>query len=146
MHDAAEAQRRESCESSRLICCSSRLTVCELQHCLTTSIRSDGSLLKRVSGSEFRQECVIYSIRMKLLDPATEGGLSKEERGFETAQLRGRHWVITAANGAEARAGEIALRTASWPVHTLQFDWSVAAVRSRVSVSPGAVLLTFARR
>ena len=37
----------------------------------------------------------VYSIRIKLLAPAEEGGMSAAERGFETAQLSTRHWVLT---------------------------------------------------
>ena len=39
------------------------------------------------------QGCCIYSIRIRLL-PAAEGGLSPQERGFETCQLHSRHWLL----------------------------------------------------
>ena len=43
----------------------------------------------------------IYSIRIRLLDPSEEGGLSEEARGFRTAQLRSRHWLISKGEGEE---------------------------------------------
>ena len=39
------------------------------------------------------QGCCIYSIRIRLL-PAAEGGLSPQERGFDTCQLHSRHWLL----------------------------------------------------
>jgi uncharacterized protein affecting Mg2+/Co2+ transport len=39
-----------------------------------------------------------YSIRVRLLAAGEEGHVPAAERGFETCQLRGRHWIIT--NGA----------------------------------------------
>jgi F-box protein 3 len=42
-----------------------------------------------------------YSIRLALLSPGEEGYLTPEQRGFETAQLRARHWILRAADGAE---------------------------------------------
>lgn len=41
----------------------------------------------------------MYSIRCRLLPPDEEGGMSGDERGFTTAQLHTRHWVLTAADG-----------------------------------------------
>ena len=41
----------------------------------------------------------VYSIRLKLLAPDEEGGLSAAERGFETAQLSTRHWRLVQASG-----------------------------------------------
>lgn len=43
----------------------------------------------------------VYSIRIKLLAPAEEGGMSAAERGFETAQLSTRHWVLTKSSGEQ---------------------------------------------
>jgi len=44
---------------------------------------------------------VIYSIRLALLSEGEEGGLSRQARGFETAQLRSRHWIITDLDGEQ---------------------------------------------
>lgn len=44
---------------------------------------------------------MIYSIRLRILDPAEPGGMRPEERGFETAQLRGRHWLLRSISGEE---------------------------------------------
>ena len=43
----------------------------------------------------------VYSIRLPLLADGRPGALSADERGFETCQLRGRHWLITDASGRE---------------------------------------------
>ena len=43
----------------------------------------------------------VYSIRLSLLAEGMPGALSADERGFETCQLRGRHWLITDASGRE---------------------------------------------
>jgi uncharacterized protein affecting Mg2+/Co2+ transport len=40
----------------------------------------------------------VYSIRLLLLSPGEEGYMSAEERGFETAQLNTRHWVLRQAS------------------------------------------------
>ena len=45
----------------------------------------------------------VYSIRLSLLAEGMPGALSADERGFETCQLRGRHWLITDASGREDR-------------------------------------------
>jgi len=42
---------------------------------------------------------VVYSIRIRLLAPGEEGGLTATARGFVTAQLCSRHWVITDRSG-----------------------------------------------
>ena len=42
----------------------------------------------------------VYSIRVRLLRPDEEGGASAEERGFGTAQLKSRHWVLRKSGGA----------------------------------------------
>ena len=55
----------------------------------------------------------VYSIRLTLLKPSGEEGgspegLTAEQRGFETAQLRSRHWVITPApSSAGIQGGEV---------------------------------------
>lgn len=41
----------------------------------------------------------VYSIRIRLLAPDEEGGLSVAARGFETAQLNTRHWRLHQADG-----------------------------------------------
>ena len=41
----------------------------------------------------------VYSIRLKLLSPAEEGGLSASERGFETCQLKERKWLLAQRDG-----------------------------------------------
>jgi len=41
----------------------------------------------------------VYSVRLRLLTPEEEGGLSAEERGFTTCQLDTRHWTMHKANG-----------------------------------------------
>ena len=41
----------------------------------------------------------VYSIRIALLREGEEGALSAAERGFETAQLNTRHWIITRRDG-----------------------------------------------
>jgi F-box protein 3 len=41
----------------------------------------------------------VYSIRLRLLSADEEGGLSPAERGFETAQLRSRHWILGQTSG-----------------------------------------------
>ena len=45
----------------------------------------------------------VYSIRIRLLTPGEDGYMSAAERGFETAQLCTRHWVITSADGEASR-------------------------------------------
>lgn len=39
----------------------------------------------------------VYSIRIKLLCPGEAGYQSSLQRGFDTCQLRSRHWVITSS-------------------------------------------------
>ena len=41
----------------------------------------------------------VYSIRIKLLASSEDGGLSAEERGFETCQLKERKWILSQRNG-----------------------------------------------
>lgn len=43
----------------------------------------------------------IYSVRIRLVEPGEDGSLSSSERGFETCQLRSRHWKITANDTGE---------------------------------------------
>ena len=40
-----------------------------------------------------------YSIQLRILRPDEEGGLSEEERGFSTCQLKSRHWTIVDGDG-----------------------------------------------
>merc|ERR1719416_228534 len=42
----------------------------------------------------FERSMWSYSIRIRLLVPGEEGYQTAEQRGFETAQLRERHWII----------------------------------------------------
>jgi hypothetical protein len=42
----------------------------------------------------------IYSVRLKLLSPDEEGGLSEEERGFSSCQLDSRHWSMRMRDGS----------------------------------------------
>ena len=41
------------------------------------------------------QGSCIYSIRLQLLPATEEGGLTEQQRGFATCQLRSRHWVLS---------------------------------------------------
>jgi hypothetical protein len=40
-------------------------------------------------------DVVVYSIRIRLLEPGESGYMTPEERGFETCQLMTRHWILT---------------------------------------------------
>jgi hypothetical protein len=42
----------------------------------------------------------IYSVRLKLLSPDEEGGLSNEQRGFTSCQLQSRHWAMRMRDGS----------------------------------------------
>lgn len=41
------------------------------------------------------QGSCIYSIRLRMLPETEEGGLTEQQRGFATCQLRSRHWVLS---------------------------------------------------
>jgi len=65
---------------------------------VTNGIRVTASAVFSV---EQRSPAMIYSIRIALLLPGEEGYLTRAERGFETAQLHSRHWIITDATGRQ---------------------------------------------
>ena len=43
----------------------------------------------------------VYSLRVRLLSPDEEGGLTAAQRGFETAQLNSRHLILSNADGSQ---------------------------------------------
>jgi hypothetical protein len=51
----------------------------------------------------FELRTCVYSISISLLSPDEEGGLTEAERGFATAQLHTRHWVLTNDDGDAER-------------------------------------------
>ena len=55
------------------------------------------------SSSVFAPEMgrVIYSIRILLLSPGEEGAVDAATRGFHTAQLHSRHWIVTSPDGQQ---------------------------------------------
>ena len=67
-----------------------------LSRAVTRGIEAEGS-----SVYDPVQGCFLYSIRLRLLPQGEPGAMSAAERGFETAQLRGRHWILRDANGQE---------------------------------------------
>uniref|UniRef100_A0A7S3FKK4 ApaG domain-containing protein n=1 Tax=Haptolina ericina TaxID=156174 RepID=A0A7S3FKK4_9EUKA len=67
-----------------------------LSRAITRGIEVEGSSVYDPVQSSF-----IYSIRLRMLTPGEPGALNAAERGFETAQLRGRHWILRGADGEE---------------------------------------------
>ena len=47
------------------------------------------------SVAAFEINTVVYSIRIRLLTQGEDGYLTPEERGFDTCQLKSRHWRLT---------------------------------------------------
>jgi len=62
--------------------------------CVTRGIRVTASALYAPEMATFA-----YSIRLALVAPGEEGHLPAAQRGFETAQLHTRHWVLRQADG-----------------------------------------------
>jgi len=67
----------------------------KLSTCVTRGIRvTSSSVFAPEMGTH------VYSIRLKLLSPFEEGYQSAEQRGFVTAQLHTRHWVLRQSDGS----------------------------------------------
>ena len=69
-------------------------------HANMTSVVTRGVRAEAVAVWAPERNSHIYSVRLKLLSPDEEGGLSEEQRGFSTCQLQSRHWAMRMSDGS----------------------------------------------